>query len=196
MSSRAVIADNPTVKTSLPPWPATPPSHGSVILRPYRDDDAHLVQEMGEDEYISRMGGLPPHPTTEQALAYIEVYRHWAADGIGFGFAIADASTDQALGEIVLRLADLDRGIAITGYSVSPLHRRKGVATQGLRALVAYAWTIPVLYRIELETEPSNEASIRVAESAGFRRQGAGRREIGGATRGVVRYMLNRRVSI
>ncbi|MEV4312357.1 GNAT family N-acetyltransferase [Actinocrispum sp. NPDC049592] len=179
------------MKISLPPWPATPPSHGSVILRQYRDDDAHLVQEMGEDEYIAQMGALPPHPTTEQALAYINAYRQWAADGVGFGFAIADKTTDRALGEIVLRL-DLGIGIATTGYSVSPLHRRKGVATQALRALVAYAWTIPVLYRIELETEPSNHASIRVAESAGFRLHGTGHREIGGATRAVVRYVLNR----
>jgi ribosomal-protein-alanine N-acetyltransferase len=77
-----------------------------------------------------------------------------------------------ALGTIGLWLANLADGRATAGYAVSPAHRGRGVASSALRALTTYAWTIPDLHRIELYIEPWNAGSIRVAESAAYRREG------------------------
>ncbi|MBP2331069.1 RimJ/RimL family protein N-acetyltransferase [Kibdelosporangium banguiense] len=178
----------------MPPWPVMAPACGSVFLREFTDQDVHLAFELGEDPYVPLIGSLPAHPDAEQALAWVRRQRGRLAEGTGFSFAVADAGTGKAVGTIGLWLRDLLVGRASVGYSVSPAHRRRGVASDALRALTTFAWGIPVLYRIEMYIEPWNAGSVRVAESAGYQR---GRllprhREIGGVWRDMLLYSMKR----
>jgi ribosomal-protein-alanine N-acetyltransferase len=61
--------------------------------------------------------------------------------------------------------------------------------------LTRFAWTIPALRRVELYIEPWNGSSIRVAEAAGYQREGLLRshREIGGIWRDMLLYATIRR---
>ncbi|WP_378734831.1 GNAT family N-acetyltransferase [Nocardia brasiliensis] len=174
----------------LPSWPSVPPTCGAIILREYTEADAHLAVELGEDPYIPLIGSLPAFPTPGQAREWIQRQRGHHAEGYGFAFAIAEAETDTAVGGIGLWLQDLPSGRAVVGYSVSPLHRGRGVATSALKALTGFAWTIPTLHRIELYIEPWNISSIRVAESAAYLREGLLRshQEIGGRRRDMLLY--------
>jgi [ribosomal protein S5]-alanine N-acetyltransferase len=178
----------------LPSWPTTPPAHGRVVLRAFTDADAHLAVELGQDPYIPLIGSLPPHPTAEQALAWIRRQRGQLAERARFSFAIADAESDTAMGAIGLGLRDLSAGRATAGYAVSSLHRGCGIATSALQALTRFAWTIPALYRVELYIEPWNHSSIHVAEAAGYQREGLLRsyREIGGTRRDMLLYVTTR----
>jgi ribosomal-protein-alanine N-acetyltransferase len=178
----------------LPTWPTTPPACGSVVLREFTDKDAHLAVELGEDPYIPLIGSLPAHPTAQQALAWIRRQRDQLAERQRFSFAIADAESDNAVGAIGLGLRDLSAGRATAGYAVSPLHRGRGIATNALTALTAFAWTVPGLYRVELYIEPWNISSIHVAEAAGYQREGLLRchQEIGGARRDMLLYATTR----
>ena len=67
----------------------------------------------------------------------------------------------------------MSAGRATIGYSVAPAHRGRGIASSALKALTAFAWTIPTLHRIELYIEPWNSNSRRVAEASGFQRVSA-----------------------
>lgn len=178
----------------LPPWPTTPPTYGSVVLREFTEEDAHLAVELGDDPYLSLIGSLPEFPTAGQALEWIHRQRGRLAEGIGLSFAIADAESNSAVGAIGLWLQELSAGRARAGYSVSPLHRGRGRATSALKALNAFAWTIPALYRVELYIEPRNNSSIRVAEASGFQREGVLRshQEIGGIRRDMLLYATTR----
>ena len=178
----------------LPSWPTTPPAHGGVVLRAFTDQDAHLAVELGDDPYIPLIGSLPAHPTAEQVLAWIRRQRDQLAQAQRFSFAIADATSDKAVGAIGLGLRDLSAGRATAGYAVSPLHRGRGIATSALQALTAFAWTIPALYRVELYIEPWNTSSIHVAEAAGYRREGLLRshQELGGSRRDMLLYATTR----
>jgi RimJ/RimL family protein N-acetyltransferase len=169
----------------LPSWPTTPPACGPVVLREFTDEDAHLGVESGADPYIPLIGTLPAFPTDEEALAWVHRQRGRLAEGAGFSFVIADAGTGRAVGAIGLWLRNLAAGRATAGYSVSPAHRGRGLAGSALLALTAFAWTIPDLHRIELYIEPWNTGSIRVAEAAGYQREGLLRshQEIGGTRR-------------
>jgi hypothetical protein len=59
------------VTEQLPSWPTAPPTYGSVVLREFTDEDAHLAVELGDDPYIPLIGSLPALPTAEQALAWL-----------------------------------------------------------------------------------------------------------------------------
>jgi [ribosomal protein S5]-alanine N-acetyltransferase len=178
----------------LPSWPTTPPADGSVVLRAFTEEDAHLAVELGEDPYIPLIGSLPAHPTAQQALEWVRRQRGQLAERERFSFAIADAESDIAVGAIGMGLRDLSAGRATAGYAVSPLHRGRGIATSALKALTTFAWTIPALYRVELYIEPWNNNSIHVAEAAGYQREGLLRshQEIGGARRDMLLYATTR----
>lgn len=186
--------DRGPLTTNLPPWPTTPPAHGSILLREITDDDVHLAKELGEDPYIPLIGTLPAHPTNDQALEWLQRGRDGYVQGIRMSFIIADAQSDEAVGTIGFRLDQLAAGRASIGYALSPLHRGRGIATSALKALTAFAWTIPALSRLEVYIEPWNQSSIRVAERCGYLRECLLRshQEIGGTRRDMLLYSANR----
>ncbi len=165
-----------------------------MVLRQFTDDDVHLAVAFGVDPYIPLIGTLPARPTAQEALDWVRRQQDRRAEGRGLPFVIADAETDDAIGAISLWLESLRAGRAMVGYAVAPAHRGRGIAAKALRALTTFAWTIPALHRIELYIEPWNSGSIRVAEAAGYQREGLLRshQEIGGTRRDMLLYATTR----
>ncbi|MBC6446232.1 GNAT family N-acetyltransferase [Actinokineospora xionganensis] len=169
----------------LPQWPSTAPRCGPVVLRAFAERDVHLAFELGDDPYVPLIGSLAAKPSEQEAMDWIHRQQSKLADGAGMSFAIADARTDQAVGAIGLWLRNLAAGRATAGYSVAATHRGRGVASSALKALTGFVWAIPALHRVELHIEPWNLGSVRVAENAGYQREGLMRshQEIGGVRR-------------
>ena len=70
-------------------------------------------------------------------------------------------------------LADLDEGCAEVGYWVGADARGRGVATAATRLAGHWAFeAVPELARLQLRAAVENVASNRVAEKAGFTREG------------------------
>jgi len=152
--------------------PAVLPEFGGVVLRPFRDADAGMLQDLATDSYVPQIGSLPADATRQEALDFIARQHDRWATGVGYSFCIADLANEAPLGTAGLWVAELVNGRASVGYTVAPSARRRGVAVRALRALTTFGWTLPELYRIELYVEPWNAASIRVAEKAGYEREG------------------------
>jgi hypothetical protein len=108
------------VTDQLPSWPTTPPTYGSVVLREFTDEDAHLAVDLGDDSYIPSSAACPrtPQPGTLWSGSTGSAGR--LAEGIGLSFAIADAESGTAVGAIGLWLQNLSAGRATAGYSVAP----------------------------------------------------------------------------
>lgn len=153
-------------------WPARRPRHGDVTLRAYEPRDVAMVRDLATDPYVPLIGTLPAHADDAEALAYIERQRRRLPEGAGFSFAVADAGSDEALGGIGLWLRHSGHGRGSIGYFVAPRARGRAVAAQALIAVTGFAWTLPELFRLEAFIEPSNRASVRSAETAGFRYEG------------------------
>ena len=174
----------------LPPWPATPPAHGPVVLREATPADLPMALDLATDPYVPLIGTLPGHATEEEALAWIERNRRRWAEGRGFSFAVAEAATGRAVGQLGLWLTELPKGRAEIGYSIMPTARHRGYAAAALIAATGFAWTIAGLHRIELHIEPWNSASVRTAERAGYLCEGLLRSymEINGQRRDLLLY--------
>ena len=171
-----------------PPWPPQPPAHGSVVLREFVDADAAVGLELATDPYVQLFGGLPQNATEQQARKWVDENRERWRTGKGFSFAIAEAGSGRGVGQIGFWLDELQYGRASAGYGIAPSARGRGLAADALRAVTAFAWTIPGLYRMQLFIEPWNAASLRTAERAGYEREGLlrGYMEIGGSRRDMV----------
>jgi [ribosomal protein S5]-alanine N-acetyltransferase len=181
------------VTAQLPFWPTTPPTYGSVVLRAFTDEDAHLAVELGDDPYIPLIGSLPAHPTAQQALEWIHRQRGRLAEGTGLSFVIADAESGNAVGAIGLSLRDLPVGRATAGYAVAPAHRSRGIATSALKALTAFAWTIPPCTGSSCTSSRGTPApSMSRKRPATSGRAFRSHQEIGGARRDMLLYAATR----
>ncbi len=171
-------------------WPEEPPAPGRVVLRAFRESDARLAEELAEDPYVPLIGTLEPHASGEQARAWLERQRDRSAQGDAFSFAVAERPGGPAVGQVGLSLRDLDQGRAVAGYAVVPSARGRGVGTAALVAITRFAWSTRTIHRVELYIEPWNRASVRVAERAGYDREGLLRSHqvIGGRRRDMLLY--------
>lgn len=77
-------------------------------------------------------------------------------------------------------------GEAEIGYAVLPAFRGLGYATETTAALVEWAFAHPNVVCVAAQAEPSNLASVRVLEKAGFVPDGEGEEE------GCVRFVRRR----
>lgn len=153
-----------------------------------------MARELSTDPYVPLVGSLPADAGEDEALAWVhrQLARH--RDGTGFSFTMTDAATGEPVGHCGLWTRELLLGRAGAGYAVAPCARGRGLATDALVALTTFGWTVPGLERIELLVEPTNRASVRTAERAGYARHALLPRhqKIGGAWRDMLQYVALR----
>ncbi len=163
-----------------------------VALRPFEGRDAVLVASAAGDPLVPLITTVPASGSEEDVQAYIARQKDRLPSGVGYSFAIADAHSDEAVGQIGLWTGEIDRGRASIGYWIGPPFRRRGYATAALRTLTRWALTLEDVHRLQLFVEPWNEASWRAAEAAGYQREGLLRRweRVGDELRDMYAYSL------
>ena len=140
-----------------------------VVLRPWRLEDAPAVTAACQDAEIARWLAFVPEPYTEEdARFYIEDCLRSGEDRVPF--AITDADTGGVIGSIEMRVNRMLTGHI--GYWLAAEARGRGLTAEALLALSRWGFEELGLGRVELVTDPDNVASQRVAEKAGFTREG------------------------
>jgi RimJ/RimL family protein N-acetyltransferase len=96
--------------------------------------------------------------------------------GTGVHLMMLDRISGQIVGSIGLFHADRAVRSVEIGYGVSSAQRGQGYATEALDAVARWALADGGIQRAWLTANTDNLASVRVAEKAGFRREGTLRR--------------------
>ena len=152
---------------------AIPTLHDDVIaLRPPGPADVDAIYADITDPDIGKFTAIPWPYERHHAVTWVdETTRKWA-DGTGAGFLTVDAATDELLGGIGFPIFDPENGLAEVGYWVKKEARGRGIAPRAV--VLASTWIVGDLGfgRVELQTDVRNHASQRVAEKAGYRREG------------------------
>jgi [ribosomal protein S5]-alanine N-acetyltransferase len=97
------------------------------------------------------------------------VDRHQPPFGI---WVLVERETDTVVGDIGFHGPPDESGTVEIGYSVLPERRRRGYATEAVRALTSWALEQPGVRAVTASCEPTNIGSIRALERAGFTRVG------------------------
>ena len=151
-----------------------------VTLRPPRasDHEAWAALRQASHAYLQPWEPIWPEDDLTRA-AYkrrLSIYAREMDAGNAWPFFIF-ADSDQALvGAITL--SNVRRGVAESGtlgYWVGQAHAGRGYATAAVRAVVAHAFDDLKLHRVEAACVPTNHASRRVLEKAGFTLEGRAR---------------------
>lgn len=140
---------------------------GWLTLRPFAEADVPWVFEVSQDPALQQFVQVPSPYLLEHAAFFVrEIAIACWDSGQRAEFVVQDTTTGTRLGRAGL---DLSRpGAAEIGYWVDPRARRRGVATDAVRATCRWAFTSLRLELIEWRCEVGNLASRRVAEKAGF----------------------------
>lgn len=112
-------------------------------------------------------------PDDAEAMANIErAARAWD-EGSWAVFRIVDAPTDEVVGGVNLQFGEHE--IAEISYFLRASVRGCGLATRAVRLVAGWAFGELGIERIEARVQPENVTSRRVAERAGFTREGVER---------------------
>jgi [ribosomal protein S5]-alanine N-acetyltransferase len=122
---------------------------------------------LGSDEATNRwIPALPAGDATEVT----ECFERWRCDGEMLHLVIADRAADAYIGEVVAILGE--HRVAELGCAVVPSARRQGVASEALRLVALWGFAVLGLARAHVFVAQQNTIALRLAERAGFRREG------------------------
>jgi [ribosomal protein S5]-alanine N-acetyltransferase len=172
--------------------PAQGITDGEIRIRLLADADVPVIADACRDPAIQRFTTVPDPYAEEDARAWGRRSAESAAAGMGIEAVIAEARSNRALGSIGLRRSGHDQRRWAIGYMVFPGERNRGIASRAVSLISRFAFDHLEAERLEIEVEPENVPSLRVAERAGYSREGMlpSHREINGVRRDMVMYSL------
>jgi RimJ/RimL family protein N-acetyltransferase len=141
-----------------------------VRLEPFTEAHVAELEPMLGDADILRFTRVPDPTPPGFARDWMAMYEAGRRDGTREAFAAVDGD-GLLVGLALAPTIDRDERQAELGYLVAPAARGRGIATELLRLLTDWAFAQGVL-RAELVIDVENPASRRVAERAGYVREG------------------------
>jgi len=145
---------------------------GRLVLRPFENEDAADLLRVFAEPDVVRYWSSGAWTDIAQAEAMIAEARQAYRDGGLARYAIALADTNRLIGICNLRGFFEQNRRCELGYALGRAHWGQGFAAEALEALLDHAFHVLDINRIEADIDPRNEASARLLEKLGFRREG------------------------
>lgn len=121
---------------------------------------------------VMRYWSTPPLADREAAANLItKIQEDWKRRVI-LKWGIVLRTDDQLIGSVTLFNLDFNHRRAEIGYALGRPYWGQGYMHETLQALLAYAFEVLDLHRIEADVDPRNAASIKTLERLGFQREG------------------------
>jgi ribosomal-protein-alanine N-acetyltransferase len=161
-----------------------------VVLRGWRPEDVVALEAACGDPQICRITTVPDRFTVEAALGWIARQQAHADRGVGVVMAIVPVASERPVGMVGLFGFDQPGSTAQFGYWLVAPWRGQGLASAAARLLAEWGFTHRRLTAIQIDREPSNRASERVAEKLGAVVTGSRSARFKGAEVELVRHTL------
>jgi RimJ/RimL family protein N-acetyltransferase len=154
-----------------PPEPAL--SDGVVSLRPWKLDDVPAIVSACNEAEIARWIHQIPSPYTDRdAREYVVSTQAAWTNGAGAFFAFEERASGEVAGSIAVHVLDRDLANLEVGYWTAAAARGHGLTTRALKLISSWALGQACAERLQLRADVLNLPSLRVAEKAGFKREG------------------------
>jgi RimJ/RimL family protein N-acetyltransferase len=144
---------------------------GPLLLRPWRVDDADAYWGVLQDPAIRLWSGPVTTGSRDDVVAALARRSDWST-GDHASWAVVDSASGELLGSVSLHRIDPVQADAEIGYWTVPAARGRGIAVRTVEASCRWGFGSLGLHRIQLFHAVENTASARVAERAGFSREG------------------------
>lgn len=157
-----------------------------LTLRPLAMEDAPALHPWMADPEVMRFWSTLPHKELAETEAWVRISVEAQGDGTAHDFAVL-------MGDKVVGRMAFWQGAEI-GFFFDPAYQGQGLASEALKAMIAYAFDRLGFDEITADVDPDNEASLRLLERNGFIRTGFAKDtfEIGGKSFDSVYLALKR----
>ena len=131
-----------------------------LLLRPARSDDLEALHGIMRQPRALAYWSTPPHDSAAETAGFLDAMMT-IPPGEGEDFVIEHEG--RLIGKAGLyRFPDI-------GYLLDPAFWGRGLAAEALRAVIARAFEVHGLPRIQADVDPRNAASLRLLARLGFR---------------------------
>ena len=153
--------------------PVLPIATERMILRPFAPGDLDALVAIHGDERVVRYLPWGVRDRAELAGVLEEKARRTRVEreGDGLNLAGVDAETGDLVADLSLMWRSAEHRQGEVGYILHPAHEGHGYATEGARAMLALGFDGLGLHRIYGRIDARNDASARVLERLGMRRE-------------------------
>jgi RimJ/RimL family protein N-acetyltransferase len=152
-----------------------------LVLRAYAPDDAANLSALISRNQAELADSFPKLvarvATRGDAAGHIQEKSELRSSRKAFWHGIWLKSGGPQIGEITIKNVDWDIPSGELGYFIDPAHRRKGLASEAMRALLSTCLGDLGFRRIYVRIFPDNASSLALAQAAGFIKEGVHRNE-------------------
>jgi RimJ/RimL family protein N-acetyltransferase len=143
-----------------------------VTLRPWQSGDIPaLVACIDGDEEITRWLDMIPQPYGEkEARLWVDQATSFWREGTAAPFALLAGG--EVVGGVGFRWLGEEQGVGEVGYWLRAGDRGRGLTTRAVELISRWAIDELGCERLQLRADEENVSSVRVAEKAGFTREG------------------------
>lgn len=143
-----------------------------LYLRRFQLADLHTFLAYRNDPEVARYQSWE-QTGEHEARDFIAEQQHIAPGQHGewFQFAIVDKTSGVLVGDCGLGMRTDEPVQATIGYSFAREHQGKGYATEGVRAVLQYAFETLRLHRVTATADCRNMRSVALLERLGMRRE-------------------------
>jgi RimJ/RimL family protein N-acetyltransferase len=144
-----------------------------IRLVPFGAEHLGAFAPMAQDPDALRFTRFPDPPEDDFPTRWLARYEAGRARRTKEAFAVLGPEGDETFYGVALAVAiDAEAQEAELGYLTTPAARGRGVATAALRTLTGWAFAERGLKRVTLLIDAANTGSERVAQRAGYTREG------------------------
>ncbi|MGO2508074.1 GNAT family N-acetyltransferase [Vibrio hibernica] len=95
----------------------------------------------------------------------------WVKDS-AYGFGVFDKQTGQFIGMAALTDQRLNFNLGSLGYWIGDEYQKQGYATEAIKAVIEFSFTLLKLTRLEFICDPNNIISHKLAYACGAHKEG------------------------
>ncbi|MER6950073.1 GNAT family protein [Nonomuraea sp. NPDC000554] len=165
---------------SSPILPRTELRTPRLLLRPPTETDVPDLAATAADPLTQAMTGVPRDYGEGHARAFLILSERARSRGHGAAFTVVEPSSGRFVANVDLRDADWTHRTVEVGYMTAPWARGNGYAGEAVLAIARWLFDKHGFVRLQLRAAVTNQASQRVAEKAGFVREGVARNALQG----------------
>jgi [ribosomal protein S5]-alanine N-acetyltransferase len=143
-----------------------------LILRQIELQDAPDLFATFSDDAVMRFYGEILHQTIDDSRELIRRQQHWYAEKAGIRWGITLRDEDRVIGSCGLYLFEEEARRAETGYELARAFWRQGIMREAMQAMLAYAFEVIGLHRIEAVVNDGNTTSQAFLTALGFTHEG------------------------
>jgi ribosomal-protein-alanine N-acetyltransferase len=143
-----------------------------LCLRAPADEDILPLLRISQDEDVMQYYGVEAYKTELEARKEVDWMRRVYEEDEGIRWIITLRDHPEYIGDIGMDKYSKKHSRAELGFKLRKEYWRQGIMTEALTQALNYGFEVIGLNRIEALVDPRNEASSRLLEKSGFKKEG------------------------